>query len=77
MDWNKNPSELTKRFEFENYEQVVQFVNQLAELAAELNHHPKITFGWAYVQVATYSHDQNAVTERDHQFAERADELYN
>jgi 4a-hydroxytetrahydrobiopterin dehydratase len=77
VSWTELPSKLTKRFEFENYKQVVGFVNQLTELADELNHHPDITFGWGYAEVSTYSHDQKTVTELDREFAQRTNELYN
>lgn len=62
---------LHKKYKFDNFADALAFVNEVAEIAEELNHHPDIKFGWGYVEVWSFSHDKGAVTERDEAFFER------
>ena len=40
----------------------ITFVNQLAKIAEEKNHHPDMVVGWCKIDVAFTSHDQGGVT---------------
>jgi 4a-hydroxytetrahydrobiopterin dehydratase len=54
----------------------MEFVNQVAEIAEELNHHPDILIhSWNRVRVASWSHDVKAITDRDHALASRINAL--
>lgn len=75
MDWSESDSSIKRRFEFDNFAEALQFVNQIGELAEVENHHPDITFGWGYAEISLTSHDTGGVTERDRELAVKFDEL--
>jgi 4a-hydroxytetrahydrobiopterin dehydratase len=51
------------------------FVNQLADVAETLNHHPDIAISWNRVTVTIGSHRLGGVTEQCFQLAAEADRL--
>jgi len=75
VDWSESDSSIKRRFEFDNFAEALQFVNQIGELAEVENHHPDITFGWGYAEISLTSHDTGGVTERDRELAVKFDEL--
>ena len=60
--WNFNENAIRKKFTFETYMEGIGFINRLAELAEETNHHPDMVVGWCRIDVAFTSHDQGGVT---------------
>jgi 4a-hydroxytetrahydrobiopterin dehydratase len=65
--WQVKDEKLYKRFEFQNFENALAFVNRIGAIAERRDHHPDITFGWGYVEVYTVTHDRDGIT--DHDFA--------
>ena len=63
--WNVDGAILMKRFEFENFAQSLAFINQIGEIAENHDHHPDITFGWGYAEIALTTHDTGGLTEFD------------
>ena len=53
----------------------VAFVAELAKIAEAQNHDPDVLLTNDKVVITLYSHDAQAVTERDHAFAAAVDEL--
>ena len=60
--WNFDENAIRKTFTFETYMESIGFINRLAELAEETNHHPDMVVGWCRIDVAFTSHDQGGVT---------------
>ena len=60
--WYFNKNAVRKTFTFETYMESIGFINRLAELAEETNHHPDMVVGWCRIDVAFTSHDQGGVT---------------
>lgn len=53
-------------FEFENFTQAMEFVNGIAELAAELNHHPDILLhDYKFVTVFISTEVAKGITGKD------------
>ena len=42
----------------------IKFVNKIAELAENKNHHPDIQIGWCNVEISITSHDLGGVTNQ-------------
>jgi pterin-4a-carbinolamine dehydratase len=40
LDWTELNNKLEKTFKFNNYNEVVQFTNQVMQIAIEQDHHP-------------------------------------
>ena len=43
MQWNEKDNTITKTFEFSSYLDGIDFVNEVANLSEQENHHPDIT----------------------------------
>lgn len=57
---------LVSGFEFESFDQAVQFINELADLANEINHHPDILLHeQKFVSVFTSTHSAKGITDKD------------
>lgn len=63
--WKVRDGFLTKRFEFANFAESLDFVNAVGEIAESLDHHPDITFGWGYAVVDLTTHDRGGITDFD------------
>jgi 4a-hydroxytetrahydrobiopterin dehydratase len=77
MNWITNDAgKLEREFTFENFSDAVVFVNRVAELAEEKEHHPDIFIhDYKHVTITLFTHDKNEITEKDKKMAELIDEL--
>ena len=73
--WDFNENAIRKTFTFETYMESIRFINRLAELAEEANHHPDMVVGWCRIDVAFTSHDQGGVTLACIQMAKVAESI--
>ncbi|MDY7082439.1 MAG: 4a-hydroxytetrahydrobiopterin dehydratase [Halobacteria archaeon] len=67
---------IRRSYEFDTYMDGVDFVNQVAELAEDANHHPDIILAFRKVVVTLKSHDVDEITDRDFDLAGEVDELF-
>ncbi len=75
--WADTELGLTKKFSFDSFLKSVEFVNKLAVLFEQLNHHGKIVIDYKEVEVFCYTHgDQKTVTETDKNLADKIDGVY-
>ncbi len=72
----ENPRRLTRSYFFDEYEQVMIFVQTLMRYVNQIQHHPEIVISENQVSVETYTHQLNDVTEQDLRLAKMADQLY-
>lgn len=63
--WDYDGDRVRKTYKFDTYMKGIEFVNRLAELAEEANHHPDLYVGFREVEVTLKSHDVDAITDRD------------
>lgn len=54
-----------------DFASAVRFLDAVALVADELNHHPDVRLGWGRVEFELSSHDVGGVTSRDVVLAER------
>lgn len=66
---------LEKEFRFPDFAGALAFVNRIAPIAEDLNHHPDVLLGWGKVKVMTWSHDAGAITSRDWKLVARIESL--
>jgi 4a-hydroxytetrahydrobiopterin dehydratase len=73
--------ELTKKksiertFEFDDFTQAMDFVNSVAEIAEEEEHHPDIEIRYNKVHLTLSTHSEGGLTDADFDVAERIDTL--
>lgn len=73
--WEVQDDFINKEYEFENFAEALDFVNQIGALAEEADHHPDIFFGYGYAEIAVTSHDAGGLTQRDFELAAKIDKL--
>ena len=73
--WKKNGKSIERVFQFDNFVRAMEFVNQIAEAAEAVNHHPDILISYNKVTLTLISHDSGGVTQRDVRMAGKINEL--
>jgi 4a-hydroxytetrahydrobiopterin dehydratase len=68
-------NQLYRDFNFENFQQALQFTNKVAELAETYNHHPAILTEWGRVQVRWWTHSVSGLHINDFIMAARTEKL--
>jgi 4a-hydroxytetrahydrobiopterin dehydratase len=75
-EWRQEGEELVRDLKFKDFAEAMAFVNRVAGLAEEANHHPDIlVHGWNRVRLTLSTHSEGRVTDADHTLAARIDEL--
>ena len=64
QNWSYKNNRISKSFEFESYIEGINFVNEIAKIAEQRNHHPDINIGWCKVEISITSHDLGGVTTK-------------
>ena len=76
-EWNViDEHHLRKTFKFPDFRKALGFVNRVGELAEEQGHHPDIFLVWGKVEITTWTHKINGLTESDFILAAKIDQLY-
>ena len=75
MQWNEINNTITKTFEFNSYLDGIDFVNAVANVAEQENHHPDISIGYCKVTISLTTHDAGTITEKDYKLAKLIDDL--
>ena len=73
--WKRNGNAIDRQFQFGDFVKAMEFVNQIAEAAEAVNHHPDILISYNKVTLSLVSHDSGGVTNRDVKMAARINEL--
>ena len=68
-----NVSKLRKKFIFPTFAAAMVFVNKVAVVAEDEEHHPEITFAWGEAVVRWWSHDSGGITRDDFIMAAKTD----
>jgi len=71
--WKRRSNTLTKDFEFTSFRDSIVFVNRVATLADQLDHHPDIDIRYATVTLTLSTHDAGGITAKDLALAEQID----
>ncbi|SDT47052.1 4a-hydroxytetrahydrobiopterin dehydratase [Microlunatus soli] len=70
-DWKADGDQIAADFTFDDFGAAMVFVNRVAEMAEEENHHPDIDIRWNKVHLVLTSHDAGGLTQRDIEMAHR------
>jgi 4a-hydroxytetrahydrobiopterin dehydratase len=71
--WERAGETIRKRYAFDTFKNAVSFVNRVAAIAEELDHHPDILIEYNKVTLTLTSHDSGGLTGRDFRLADRVD----
>jgi 4a-hydroxytetrahydrobiopterin dehydratase len=73
--WSQEEGFLKKRLTFSNFAESLAFVNKVGAVAEKADHHPDITFGWGYAEIALTTHDRGGITDVDVALARTIDRI--
>lgn len=67
---------LVRAYEFDDFVEAIEFVNDVADLAEEEGHHPNIAIDYNEVTFTVWTHAIDDLSENDFILAAKIDELY-
>jgi 4a-hydroxytetrahydrobiopterin dehydratase len=73
--WTDKDGALERTFELPSFADAIAFVNRVAELAEQENHHPDIGVSYKKVTLRWTTHSAGGVTAQDYALAARSDDL--
>lgn len=73
----QGPERLIKKFAFDDVQMRNWFLKELIEDEAQSGHHANILIEGMEITVEVWTHDVNAVTELDLEYAGRCDDIFN
>lgn len=71
--WKRKGKTLIKGFSFPSFRDSIVFVNRVASLADDVDHHPDIDIRYTTVNLTLTTHEAKGLTQRDLELAERVD----
>lgn len=75
-NWKESPIALTRSLKFKDFQTAWAFMNSVALVAEEQNHHPNWSNVYNQVEITLTTHDAgNTVTEKDHTLARSINEI--
>jgi 4a-hydroxytetrahydrobiopterin dehydratase len=74
--WKRSGKAILKTFSFETFLEGIDFINQVARIAEEIDHHPDISVHYRRVTFTLWTHAVDGLTDRDFSLAGRIDEAY-
>jgi len=74
-EWELEKKHIERTFEFDEFSESIDFVNSVAEVAEDEEHHPDIDIRFNKVRLILSTHSKGGVTELDFSLAERIDTL--
>lgn len=76
--WQEKEKALYRKFGFADFDEAFDFMQKVARVAKQQNHHPKWLNKWKYVEIWLSTHDAgDKITNKDHKFAQLIDAIYN
>ena len=73
--WQEVDGKLVATVKGKDFAEAMAFVNEVARLAEERNHHPDIAISWNTVTLRLWTHTAGGVTDKDLELAEAIDGL--
>ena len=74
--WLLENNKLIRSFKFKNFIITFNFMNEIALVAEEINHHPTWTNSYNQLEITLWTHDTNSLSKLDYLLAKRIDKLY-
>ena len=75
--WRQEDKRIVRDFNLPTFMDGIQFVNQVAVIAEELNHHPDFSISYKDIKLSVTTHYKGGLTLRDFRLAGRIDALWN
>src|SRR5258707_15289561 len=70
-----NEHHIVRAYKFSDFKSALAFVNKVGAIAEEQGHHPDILLGWGKVEITTWTHAVDGLTDSDFILAAKIDRL--
>jgi 4a-hydroxytetrahydrobiopterin dehydratase len=67
--WSLNGDAIGKQYTLPSFPEAMKFVNQVAELAEQADHHPDILINYRRVTLTLSTHSEGGLTQKDFDLA--------
>jgi len=74
--WDEKNGALYRKFEFKDFKQAFDFMKKVAEVAEQMNHHPKWTNEYNKVEIWLSTHSEGKITDKDRKMSKTINVLY-
>jgi len=74
-EWEHEKKHIERTFEFDDFSEAIEFVNGVAEISEEEEHHPDIDIRYSKVKLSLSTHREGGLTDLDFELAEKIDTL--
>ena len=74
-DWEHREDRLVKTFTRRDFRDAMGFLNRIARIADEQNHHPDVSIHWNRLTLSLWTHASGGVTWRDTALAQAVERL--
>ena len=75
IEWAIQNELLVKEFVFSTFLDAINFVNAVAKIADEVDHHPDIFISYNKVKISLITHDLGEISEKDYSLAKEIESL--
>ncbi len=76
-NWPEKNGQLEKEFLLKDFMGAVDFVNQIAKIAEDADHHPDIFLhSYNKVRLNLMTHSEGRITQKDHDLASNIDKIF-
>lgn len=73
--WKEVDGKLERLYTFPSYEETIEFVNKVADIAKEQDHHPEMVVGYDKVKLIMFDHEKGGISDRCHKFTKAVDDM--
>jgi 4a-hydroxytetrahydrobiopterin dehydratase len=74
-DWMLKDASIERTFQFRDFKESISFINKVAEIANEQDHHPDIHIYYSKVRIELSTHKINGLSKNDFILAAKIDDL--
>jgi len=74
-EWELEKKHIERTFEFDDFSEAIEFVNGVAEISEEEDHHPETDIRYSKVKLSLSTHSEGGLTDLDFELAEKIDTL--
>ena len=67
--WNLKDEAIAKQYTWPSFPDAIKFVNQVADLAEQADHHPDILINYRRVTLTLATHSEGGITQKDFDLA--------
>ena len=72
--WEKKGEAISKTYTFETFPGGIDFINRIADIAEQVDHHPDIDIRYRRVTFTIWTHSEGGITDKDFDLANRIEE---